>query len=142
MFGVTTVIGPLLGGYFTDHLTWRWAFWINVPISVVVFFVAAAAIPALADRTKPVIDYAGILFVGLGAAGLTLATSWGGTIYPWGSPMIIGLFVGSVVALCVFVWVESRAAAADPADPAVRRVRCSPSAVCCRSWSGSRCWAR
>jgi len=48
VFGVTTVIGPLLGGYFTDHLTWRWAFWINVPVSIVVFFVAAAAIPPLA----------------------------------------------------------------------------------------------
>ncbi|MGH3525150.1 MAG: MFS transporter, partial [Mycobacterium sp.] len=64
VFGVTTVIGPLLGGYFTDHLTWRWAFWINVPVSVVVFFVATAAIPTLAARAKPVIDYTGILFVG------------------------------------------------------------------------------
>src|SRR5690242_14934028 len=56
VFGVTTVIGPLLGGYFTDHLTWRWAFWINVPVSIVVFFVAAAAIPSLTTRGKPVID--------------------------------------------------------------------------------------
>ena len=109
VFGVTTVIGPLLGGYFTDYLTWRWAFWVNVPISVVVFFVAAAAIPQLAAATKPVIDYAGIALVGLGAAGLTLATSWGGTLYPWGSPTVIGLFAGSVVALGAFVWVESRA---------------------------------
>jgi EmrB/QacA subfamily drug resistance transporter len=108
VFGVTTVIGPLLGGYFTDHLTWRWAFWINVPVSIVVFFVAAAAIPSLTARTKPIIDYTGILFVGLGATGLTLATSWGGTTYPWSSATIIGLFVGSAVALGIFVLVESR----------------------------------
>src|SRR6202035_3859434 len=108
VFGVTTVIGPLLGGYFTDYLTWRWAFWVNVPVSIVVFFVAAAAIPSLATRGKAVIDYAGILFVGLGATGLTLATSWGGTTYPWSSPTIIGLFAASAAALGIFVWVESR----------------------------------
>src|ERR1700759_2044804 len=111
VFGVTTVIGPLLGGYFTDHLSWRWAFYVNVPLSIVVFFVAAAAIPSLAGRGKPVIDYTGILFVGLGATGLTLATSWGGTTYPWKSATIIGLFVGSTAALAIFVWVESRVAA-------------------------------
>jgi len=111
VFGVTTVIGPLLGGYFTDHLSWRWAFYVNVPLSIVVFFVAAAAIPSLAGRAKPVIDYTGILFVGLGATGLTLATSWGGTTYPWKSTTIIGLFVGSTAALALFVWVESRVAA-------------------------------
>ncbi|MDP7724734.1 MDR family MFS transporter [Mycobacterium sp. TY814] len=111
VFGVTTVVGPLLGGYFTDYLTWRWAFWINLPVSLVVICVAAAAIPALKAETKPVVDYAGIVFIGLGAAGLTLATSWGGTVHPWGSPTIIGLFVGAAVALGVFVWVENRAAA-------------------------------
>lgn len=128
VFGVTTVIGPLLGGYFTDYLTWRWAFWINVPISVVVIFVAAAAIPALTGSAKPVIDYTGIAFVGLGAADLTLATSWGGTLYAWGSPTIIGLFVGAVVALGVFAVVERRAA--EPILP-IRLFASPVFTVCC-----------
>jgi EmrB/QacA subfamily drug resistance transporter len=128
VFGVTTVVGPLLGGYFTDYLTWRWAFWVNVPVSVLVIFVAAAAIPSLASSTKPVIDYAGIVLVGLGASGLTLATSWGGTLYPWGSPTIIGLFVGAAAALVAFVWVESRVA--QPILPP--RLFASPVfSVCC-----------
>jgi EmrB/QacA subfamily drug resistance transporter len=132
VFGVTTVIGPLLGGYFTDHLTWRWAFWVNVPVSVVVFSVAAAAIPSLAARTKPVIDYAGILFVGLGATGLTLATSWGGTTYPWGSATIIGLFAASVAALGVFVWIESRSTGPQSAPILPIRLFANPVfSVCC-----------
>src|ERR1700712_3157436 len=128
VFGVTTVIGPLLGGFFTDNLTWRWAFWINVPVALVVLAVGAAAIPSLARAAKPVIDYAGILFVGLGASGLTLATSWGGGEYPWGSPVIIGLFVASVASLAIFVWVESRAA--EPILP-IRLFASPVFTVCC-----------
>jgi EmrB/QacA subfamily drug resistance transporter len=128
VFGVTTVVGPLLGGFFTDRLSWRWAFWINVPVAVVVLLVAIAAIPALGRTTRPVIDYAGIVFVGLGASGLTLATSWGGGEYAWTSPMIIGLFVGSVLSLAVFVWVESRAA--EPILP-IRLFSNPVFAVCC-----------
>jgi EmrB/QacA subfamily drug resistance transporter len=109
VFGVTTVIGPLLGGYLTDHLSWRWAFWINVPVALVVIAVAVVAIPNLGRTARPIIDYAGIVFVGLGATGLTLATSWGGSTYEWGSATIVGLFVGSLVALAVFVAVELRA---------------------------------
>lgn len=128
VFGVTTVVGPLLGGFFTDHLTWRWAFWINVPVAVVVLVVAAAAIPALARGARPAIDYAGILFVGLGASGLTLATSWGGGEYAWSSPVIVGLFAGSALALALFVWVETRAD--EPILP--MRLFASPVfSVCC-----------
>ncbi|WP_205873028.1 MDR family MFS transporter [Mycobacterium camsae] len=132
VFGVTTVVGPLLGGYFTDYLTWRWAFWINLPVSLVVICVATAAIPALTSKTgrttKPAVDYAGIVFIGLSAAALTLATSWGGTVYPWGSPTIIGLFAGAAVTLGVFVWVENRATA--PILP-IRLFASPVFAVCC-----------
>jgi EmrB/QacA subfamily drug resistance transporter len=128
VFGVTTVIGPLLGGLFTDHLTWRWAFWINVPVALVVIAIAAVAMPALTRTARPVLDYAGIVLVGLGAAGLTLATSWGGTTYAWGSPTIIALFVGSAAALVAFVFAERRAA--EPILP-IRLFANPVFTVCC-----------
>src|SRR6202167_3853050 len=109
VFGVTTVIGPLLGGVFTDDLSWRWVFYVNVPIAVIVIALAARTIPQVRSGNKPRIDYLGCLFVALGATGLTLATSWGGTQYAWGSATIIGLFGASVAALVIFVFIELRA---------------------------------
>jgi acyl-CoA synthetase (AMP-forming)/AMP-acid ligase II len=80
VFGVTTVLGPLLGGLFTDHLSWRWAFYVNLPIGIGVIALASATMPSVKSTVRPVIDYLGIVFVSLGVAGLTLALSgwWSG----------------------------------------------------------------
>lgn len=103
------MIGPLLGGLFTDHLTWRWAFYVNVPIAIVVVIAAARTIPSVKAAGRPVIDYLGIAMVTVGASALILATSWGGNEYAWGSGVIIGLFVLGIVALALFCLVEFRA---------------------------------
>src|SRR4051794_3223808 len=109
VFGVTTVLGPLLGGLLTDHLSWRWTFYINLPIGIAVIVLAGLTMPSIRARGRPSIDYLGIVFVSLGAAGLTLALSWGGTQHPWGSPTIVLMFIGSLVSLGLFVLVERRA---------------------------------
>jgi EmrB/QacA subfamily drug resistance transporter len=110
VFGVSTVIGPLLGGLFTDHLSWRWAFYVNVPIAIVVVAAAARTIPVVKSVSRPVIDYLGIALVAVGASALILATSWGGVEYAWGSPVILALFAGGLLALALFCRVETRAA--------------------------------
>ncbi|WP_045745612.1 MDR family MFS transporter [Actinoplanes rectilineatus] len=109
VFGITTVVGPTLGGLFTDHLSWRWAFYINVPIAVVVIAMAARAIPSIRSGAKPVVDYLGIALVASGATSVILALEWGGNEYAWDSAVIIGLFAGSVALFTAFVLVELRA---------------------------------
>nr|WP_263172439.1 MDR family MFS transporter [Streptomyces sp. SCSIO ZS0520] len=110
VFGVATVVGPLLGGLFTDHLTWRWAFYINVPLAILVVAAAARTIPHLRSAVRPAIDYLGIALVAAGASALILATSWGGNEYGWGSPVILALFASGLLALALFCRVETRAA--------------------------------
>ncbi len=109
VFGVTTVVGPTLGGLFTDHASWRWCFYVNIPIAAVMIVMAARSIPTVKAAVRPVIDYLGIVLVALGACGLVLGLEWGGNQYAWGSATIIGLFVGSAVLLTAFVFVELRA---------------------------------
>ncbi|TCN34284.1 EmrB/QacA subfamily drug resistance transporter [Kribbella orskensis] len=127
VFGVSTVAGPLLGGLFVDQLSWRWAFYVNIPLGIVVLVVAAFALPSVKAAVKPAIDYLGILLIGLAATGLTLVTTWGGNQYDWTSPIIIAMAVGSVIALILFVLVEQRAA--EPLLP-IRLFRSRVFSVC------------
>ncbi|MEU1310316.1 MDR family MFS transporter [Streptomyces cinnamoneus] len=110
VFGVTTVVGPTLGGIFTDQATWRWCFYVNVPVAIVMVAMAARTVPVVRPAGRPVIDYLGIALVALGSSALVLGLEWGGSTYAWGSAVIVGLFAGAVVLLTAFVLVELRAA--------------------------------
>ncbi|MEV6964767.1 MFS transporter [Hamadaea sp. NPDC051192] len=109
VFGLSSVFGPLLGGLFTDHLTWRWAFYVNVPLGILVMIVSFTTMPAVARGARPIIDYLGIAVIAAASSAAILLTSWGGVEYDWNSPVIIGLGIGAVVGFALFVLVERRA---------------------------------
>lgn len=109
VFGLASIAGPLLGGYFTTHWTWRWIFYINLPVGLGALVVLAATLPASSRRIAHAIDYAGAGLVAVALSSITLLSDLGGTAYPWSSAIIIGLIIVSVVALAMFVLAENRA---------------------------------
>ena len=106
------VAGPLLGGFITDHLSWRWAFYVNLPIGVVALamIITTLHLPKREHVVRPRIDYLGAALLTAGVSALVLITTWGGSQYAWGSAQIIGLAAGAVLALGAFVLVETRVA--------------------------------
>jgi EmrB/QacA subfamily drug resistance transporter len=110
VFGVSTIVGPLLGGFFVDNLSWRWIFYINLPIGVLALGVIATAFHSRRDQAKHRIDYLGAVTLAGGLAAIVLYTSLGGTTYAWGAPGMLALACAGVVLLLAFPLVERRAA--------------------------------
>jgi EmrB/QacA subfamily drug resistance transporter len=111
VFALSSVAGPLLGGWYTEGIGWRWAFWMNVPLGILaitsaMFFLHLPKGP----RNRAPMDVAGMALLAIASTGLVLTTTWGGTTYEWGSGTIIGLVVVTIVAVVAFVVVERRAA--------------------------------
>jgi EmrB/QacA subfamily drug resistance transporter len=109
VFGVSTIIGPLLGGFFVDNLSWRWIFYVNLPIGIVALAVIAVAFHAPTELRRHAMDYLGAALLAADLTAIVLFTSLGGTTWAWGSPQIVGLIVVSIVLLPAFLFVESRA---------------------------------
>ena len=124
VFGLSSVIGPLLGGWLTDGHSiffsattdWRWTFYINVPVGIIAFGLIAKYLPTIVAKIKHSIDYVGAVLLTCGLSSLILATSLGGTKdWAWNSAQIIGLFVAAAILLVAFVLVERKAK--DPILP-------------------------
>ena len=110
VFGVSSVAGPLIGGFLTTHLSWRWIFYVNLPLGVAALAVLAVTLPSRSEHRHHTIDYAGTALLAAGLSAIILLTSLGGNTYEWGSPQIVLLGVVGVACLVALTFVERRAA--------------------------------
>src|SRR6266567_4399968 len=109
-FGLASIIGPAAGGFITDHYSWRWLFFVNLPFAALTLLVVALYMHVPNERRKHSIDVAGSVTLSLGVSAVLLATVWGGSQYALSSWEIIGLYSAALVILATFVWVERQAA--------------------------------
>ncbi len=114
-FGLASVIGPLLGGYLTDNLSWRWVFYVNLPVGLMALIIAWFALPNIKRDSAGRIDWLGSATMAATVIPFLLALIWGGSKYAWDSSEILGLFAGAAVMCIIFILVERRAA--DPILP-------------------------
>jgi EmrB/QacA subfamily drug resistance transporter len=110
VFGVSSVAGPLLGGWFTDGPGWRWIFYINVPIGIAALAITSSALKLPVRRREHAIDYAGAAAIVASVTCLLLYLNWRGPDHGWGEPLALVLAIASVALAALFVWIESRAA--------------------------------
>jgi EmrB/QacA subfamily drug resistance transporter len=115
VFAVASVAGPLLGGFLVEAISWRWVFYVNVPIGVLAVLVVAFRLHLRTPPQRHAIDYLGAGLLTAGVSALILVTTWGGTEYAWDSPVIVALAAGGVGLLSAFMWQERRAA--EPVIP-------------------------
>lgn len=115
VFGLSAVAGPLLGGWFTDSVGWRWAFWINLPVGLLALAVCAVALRLPRRAVTVTIDFLGIALMATAVSCTVLVATWGGTTYEWSDPVILWLGAGGLVAWVVFFLSQRRAA--EPVIP-------------------------